>query len=35
MMTVTATTGAFAPARVRPGTRSFGAFQSLSARTVA
>lgn len=33
MMTITATTGAFAPARVRTGILSFGAFQSLSART--
>lgn len=33
MMTITATTGAFAPARLRTGTLSFGAFPSLSART--
>lgn len=32
MMTITATTGAFAPAFIRPGTGSFGAFPSLSAR---
>lgn len=33
MMIITANTGAFAPARVRPGILSFGAFQSLATRT--